>query len=118
MGVGIDNITVNNNAPTLSGVIPATGMNNSAAVPFTLSGTWFFPTPVINLTGISPNITATILTQSGTTITGTFNLSGAQAGLRNVELTNPDGQFASLPSDYNVTNPAPIISSSTLLPGV
>ncbi len=112
-GVGLDNLTVNNNAPTLSGVIPATGMNNSAAVPFTLSGTWFFPTPVINLTGISPNITATILTQSGTTITGTFNLSGAQAGLRNVELTNPDGQLASLPGYYNVTNPAPVILNST-----
>jgi PKD repeat protein len=110
MGIGLENLTVYNNPPTLSGISPATGMNNSAAVPFTLSGTGFFPTPVINLTGVSTNITGTILSQSGSTITGTFNLSGAPAGLRNVVLTNPDGNTALLTSGYNVTNPAPIIT--------
>jgi len=109
---------VYNPLPTLSGITPSWAYNNSTAVPFTLTGTNFFPTPTVNLSAVSDhtNTTATILTQSSTTITGIFYLNGVPAGLQTVNLTNPDGNVTNtLP--FTIYCPPPIITGVSPLNG-
>ena len=109
-------LDVYNPSPTLSTINPSTATNESTSVPFILTGTGFFPTPVINLSMFSSpwtNITATnCQTINNTEIHGTFNLLGnlAQAGSYTVNLTNPDGNLSNtLP--FTIYVPAPTISN-------
>lgn len=82
-----------------------------------LAGTRFQPGAVVKLVNISagPDITATnvVVNPANTSITCTFDLTGAPAARRNVTVTNPDGKAGTLANGFTVTSNAPTITSST-----
>ena len=111
--------TVTSNAPTVTGVTPATGKQGWPVSITNLAGTNFQAgaTATLNRTGY-PDITGTnVIVVSATKITCSFDLSGMTAGMWNVTVTNPDGKSGSRISGFTVTSPAPAITSSTRTPG-
>jgi hypothetical protein len=106
--------------PTLTGVVPAYGVNSNAAASFALGGTSLngLGTPVVTLKTSAGSVVATAvnLTPSpeGTSMTGSFNLSSpfVPAGTYDVVLTYGGGSAAvKLPAAYTVNNPNPTITS-------
>ena len=112
-GIGINDFSVINPAPTLTGtgITPTSGYNNNTALPFTVTGTNFISGARVNLTkSLSPNITATISSYSGNTITGTLDISTAANGTWYVYVTNPDEQVTSEVKTFTINWPLPTIS--------
>ena len=114
IGVGINNFSVNNPAPTLTDITPTSGYINSTPLVFTVSGTNFLPGAKVNLTNpLYSNLTSTISSNSGGTITGTFNLATATNGTWYVNVTNPDGLVPTEIKTFTIYWPPPIISGFT-----
>jgi hypothetical protein len=104
-------------APVITYVIPATGINTTTVSITNLAGSGFWPGHptgvILNRTGY-PDIVATGVTVVDSThITCTFDLNGQAAGLRNVVVTNPDGQDAMLADGFTVRMPGPGITGIT-----
>jgi PKD repeat protein len=112
--------TVTNPPPTLSSITPATGVNTGPVAITDLEGTGFVSGAVVTLarTG-QPDIGASgVAVVNSTTITCTFNITGALAGLWNVTVENTDFQSATLVDGFTITNPAPTVTSLTPSEGV
>lgn len=95
-------------APTVTAIDPSSG-NAGKVVPITnLSGDNFITGASVKLaqTGL-PDILASNVVVSPTSITCSFDLAGASAGLRDVIVTNPDGQSSSLASGFEVLETLP-----------
>jgi hypothetical protein len=114
------NFTVNNPAPTLTGISPTSGMLGQTVSSFMLTGTNFMAGSTVNFG--SSQITGGTVGASGTTLTVT--VPGADlsvAGLISVTVTNPTpGGGTSAAQTFTVINPAPTIASispSTALVG-
>ena len=90
-------------------IAPARG-GDAAAVTRQLTGQGFLPGATAKLTragqpdivGASPNVT-----NDGTTLTATFDLTGRARGLWSVVVTNPGGQTATLADAFNIGEPRP-----------
>jgi len=101
-----DQFTYAADPPTVSSITPNSGLNTSTISITNLAGAGFSGTPVVNLTRSGQaNITATGVTVvSSGKITCTFDLTGKTTGTWNVNVTNPDGQKASLAGGFTITN--------------
>ncbi len=114
--------TVNTNAPTISGIAPATGYRGWPVTITALRGSRFQPGATVKLVNASAgaDITAgsVVVFPNGTTITCAFDLAGVPAARRNVTVTNPDGKTGTRANAFTVSSPAPTITSSTPSSGV
>ncbi len=95
-------------APTITGISPAFGVNDSFINITNLTGTNFVTGAIVNLTREgSGNISGTNVTiLSPDQIRCTFPLIGASSGVWSVMVRNPDGQTGYLPNGFTI-NPAP-----------
>ena len=104
-------------ALTVTGIVPASGLNTGSVSITDLSGTGFANGATVNLTRTGEtNIVATdVSVLSSTQITCTLDLTGAVAGSWNVVVTNPDNQFATLTDGFtvNAENRAPVAEDDT-----
>jgi len=90
--------TTATSAPTISSIAPAYGDNSSAVSITALTGTGFVSgaTMVLAKSGQTNISASNVAFVSSTKMTCTFDITGVPAGYRNVILTNPDGQTATL----------------------
>jgi hypothetical protein len=96
-------ITVQGSSPGLPTISPNSG-GNTGNVTVRVIGSGFQPNAQLELSGIGPAITASNVTVvSPNILTGTFDLSGAAPGIRNVAVTNPDNTSLTLPNAFTVT---------------
>ncbi|HUH79379.1 MAG TPA: IPT/TIG domain-containing protein [Methanoregula sp.] len=104
-------ITYSGAGPSVTNVTPGVG-GKDTTVTLTISGSNFQNGATVKLLrGGSPTIPGAALSVSSSTITGTFDLTGADEGYYNIVVFNPDGQSATLAAGFNVGEPAPIIES-------
>ncbi|HPH34881.1 MAG TPA: PKD domain-containing protein [Methanoregulaceae archaeon] len=104
------NFTVENPRPTVSGVIPSKGTNDTV-VAVTVSGAYFLATPRVNLT--TPTGSDVIQGENVTVIdsgnlTCEFNLTRRAIGDWNVIVMNPDGKGGGKRNAFKITTPPPI----------
>lgn len=114
-GILLDGFTIKNPAPTLTGIMPNTGINTGMVEISNLEGTNFLPNASVQLTKSGkPSVIGTdVALISSTQIQCKVNLSGVSTGAWNVTVSNSDGQSAVLPGGFTVTYPAPIVGSIT-----
>ncbi|MBP1927943.1 PKD repeat protein [Methanolinea mesophila] len=107
-------------APMVTGITPATGVNDGPIVIPDISGTGFENNLTVNLTmSGQPDIPGTnVIRVSGTQVNATFDLTGVATGAWDVVVTNNDGQSGTLPAAFTVTNPPPTLVSITPDTGV
>ena len=97
-------ITVQGSSPGLPTISPNSG-GNTGNVTVRVIGSGFQPNAQLELSGIGPAITASNVTVvSPNILTGTFDLSGAAPGIRNVAVTNPDNTSLTLPNAFTIEN--------------
>jgi PKD repeat protein len=103
-------------APTVDEIDPDTGVNNGNVTITDLSGTGFRDgaTVALNRTGYLdiPGMDVWVA-PAGDQITCVFDITGAEAGLWNVVVTNDDDQSATLADAFTITNPPPTVTSIT-----
>jgi PKD repeat protein len=100
-------------APTVGSISPLTGVNNGT-ITITILGTNFQngASAFLNLTG--PDIqNTTLVVNTPSNITATFQLNGAPIGVWNVIVMNNDGQKGTLPTAFTIKYPAPAVESIT-----
>lgn len=111
----VEILSLDQAAPTLTSATPnvgAQGQNNLGVV---LAGNNFLTSPICNFgAGITVN---SCVTNTPTQITANISIaSGAATGVRNISVTNSDGQSATLASGFSVqatvVNPAPTLSAA------
>ncbi len=107
-------------APTITSISPYSGYNTSVVSITYLAGSGFAtsgtPGIVLMKSGL-PNITATsVSVVSASQITCSFDITGKQAGLWSLVVTNPDGQSATLTNGFEIKNPGTAVTLSSLTP--
>ena len=119
-GTLTNGFTVNNPAPTVSGITPSTGVTGTTVNITNLAGTGFLSGATVKLTksGSSDINGTSVSVVSSTQITCSFNLAGAASGQWNVVVTNTDTKSGTLTNGFTVTNPAPTVSGITPSTGV
>jgi PGF-pre-PGF domain-containing protein len=109
-------------APVITSINPASGVNTSAVSITNLAGSGFWAgypvTVILNQTGYPDIVASGVTVVDSTNITCTFDLTGQEAGLRNVVVTNPDGQEAVLADGFTVRMPGPGIFGITPSSGI
>ena len=102
-------------APTLTGITPNSGLNNSPVSITNLAGTGFLTGATVKLTRTDqPEIAAiSVVVLSSTQITCTFDLTGKAVGAWNVVVTNPDTQSGTLADGFTIGYPAPTVIGIT-----
>ena len=115
-----EGFSVQNPPPTLSGIIPDNGFNNGSVEITSLSGSNFLPgvSVVLEKTGEAPIPATDVQLVDASTITCSFDLTGAEPGLWGVNITNTDGQFAVLPDAFVVSYPPPQVTAITPSSGI
>jgi len=112
-GAGVDIVNyLSGAAPTVSSIVPATGVNTGSQA-VTILGTNFSSpaTPRLIKTGQPDIIASGVTVVDGNTITCTFNLAGVVTGAWDVQVTTPGGSGI-LPGAFTVTvQPAPTVST-------
>ena len=104
--------------PAISSISPASGYNSSSLNNVVISGTAFSTsaTPSVVLTGSGfANITCSCA-GSATQLSCTFPINSQPAGVRNVIVTNADGQAATLTSGFTVLNPTSSVTLTSITP--
>lgn len=97
--------------PGATNVTPSTG-GQGTTVTLTISGSNFQTGATAKLVrGGSPTVSASAVSVTSTSVTGTFNLNKADQGYYNVIVVNPDGRSAMLAGAFQVGEPAPIITA-------
>jgi IPT/TIG domain len=100
-------------APTISSITPAAG-NNTGVVDITdLAGTDFRygATVILRRDGQTDIPASSVNVVSGTRITCSFDLTGAEVGAWDVVVNNDDTQTGTLVGGFNVLPPAPAITT-------
>jgi len=105
--------TLSGSPPSITSISPTGGAQNSV-VTLTITGSSFQSGATVELlqAGFAP-VFGTGVSISSSQITGSFNLNGLDMGQVNVEVTNPDGQKATLPSAFTIGQTPPTISGVT-----
>jgi len=102
-------------APTVTGIDPATGVNDGNVTITELSGTGFRDGATIALNRTSyadiPGMDVDVVNENQ--ITCVFDITGAEAGPWNVVVTNDDDQSDTLADGFTVTNPPPTVTGIT-----
>lgn len=102
---GITKLDVITGAPSITGVNPATGKRGYPKT-VTVNGSSFAANATVKLAKSGGTYTVNPVASQALTRTevqARFNLQGAQLGVYNVVVTNPDGQKATLPNAFTVT---------------
>jgi len=103
--------TFSSAGPGATNVTPTSG-GTGTTVTLTISGSNFQTGATAKLVrGGSPTVTASAVSVTSTSVTGTFNLNNADEGYYNVVVVNPDGRSAILAGAFEVGEAAPIITS-------
>jgi hypothetical protein len=98
-------------APEITSITPSAGATGTSVTITNLAGNNFVSGATVQLTGPGKSpISASDVQTIGTKITCVFNLNGAATGKRNVVVTNPDGQSATLMDVFTVKEPGPVIT--------
>ncbi len=102
--------TLSGNAPSISGISPASGANN-VALSMTVTGDNFRSGATVKLTRAGyPAIYATgVSVSSSTEIVCTFTFSNAEKGRYTLEVTNTDGRSATREGAFTLGDTPPII---------
>jgi len=104
-------------APTVSSIIPNTGLAGTVVTIRSISGTNFRPGASVRLTNVTSPSTifgTSVTAQSASNITCLFSIpSMAIAGTWNVTVTNPDGQAATLGNAFTITNTTTTTATTT-----
>ena len=98
--------------PTIASFSPGSGVN-TAALPFTITGTNFRTGVTITITNGTANKTVAGTLTGTTTIKCSLPLTGLPIGLYNVTVRNTDGSNVTRPDAFSVSNPIPIITTLT-----
>ena len=101
--------TVVNPAPVVNAISPSSWQNTGPVTILALTGENFLDGAGVNLTKAAETpIPGTMVSWlNSTTLTCTFDLTGASAGAWDVEVVNPDGRSGSNPGLFTITNPPP-----------
>lgn len=107
--------TITNPVPQVYSIDPPTGENTGQVDNVVITGAYFLEGAVINLTHSGEtSIPGTgVSFVNATTLTCSFDLTGAKAGAWNVLVEDPDGQVAELNGGFAITNPAPHVMAIT-----
>ncbi|MDD1708594.1 MAG: hypothetical protein LUQ33_05435, partial [Methanoregulaceae archaeon] len=99
--------------PTISGILPAEGQNDEPDAAAVISGTGFQPGALVALlkSGQADTPATSVLVSNATSISCSFNLTGAATGSWDVRVTNNDGQSSILPAAFTIQNPAPTLNA-------
>jgi hypothetical protein len=87
------------NPPSINSVTPSSVLN-TGGTSVTIAGTDFFGTPAVTFDGTAGTVTA--VTSTSLTVTTPAH----PTGIVDVVVTNPDGQYATLPNGLTYTTPA------------
>ncbi len=98
--------------PTITSVNPISAIMDTTVTGFEVNGTDFQSLPEVRIISGATTINCANETfVDSTQVTCDLDLTGATAGTYDVTLTNPDSQVATLTDGFEVTYPAPTISS-------
>jgi len=99
--------------PSITAVSPTSAAQN-AIVSLTITGSNFQSGATVRLVqpGFAP-VVGSGVSVSSSQISGTFNLNGLGMGLVNIEVINPDGGSAILPSAFTIGKTPPTITGVT-----
>jgi len=115
IGTRTSGFTVTSNAPTVTSITPNTYVRGWTVSITNLAGTKFQPGAIVKLVNstVGPDITATnvVINPGGTSLTCTFDLTGAPAARRSVTVTNPDGKVGTLANGFTITGNAPTLTA-------
>jgi len=102
--------------PTVIGISPGSGYNNTVINSINLTGTAFSPGAVIKLNGTGfediPALNVTVV--NNLQITCSFNLTGVPAGIRNIVVTNTGNKEGMLNNGFSVDQ-AGLLSNASFL---
>ncbi|MFA5296037.1 MAG: PKD domain-containing protein [Methanoregulaceae archaeon] len=101
--------TVSHPAPEIGTITPDSGITGET-VPTTITGNWFQQGATVNLTMGAELIPATVTGTMVSEITCSFNLTGADPGAWDLEVTNPDGKSAVLADAFTIYGLPPVIT--------
>jgi uncharacterized protein YceK len=103
--------TISGPGPIMTAITPTNGVSGTSTT-VTITGSNFQTGATVRMTqpGLQP-VTATGVSVSSTQITCTFALGSLNAGTANIQVTNPDGQFASMMSAFTLGAAPPVITS-------
>lgn len=104
--------TVNNPVPTLSSVLPVSGVRGTT-LSVTLQGTGFF-SGVTSISFGDSIAVSSVTVVNPTTLTAQLTIAaGAVLGVRGIAVTNsvPGGGTSTFPASFTVANPAPTVIS-------
>ena len=110
-----DAFTVSHPAPEISAINPDHGVTGET-VPATISGNWFQQGATVNLTDGVTTIPGTVTTIVVSEITCSFNLTGADPGVWDLEVTNPDGKSAVLADAFTIYGLPPVVTPPVVPP--
>jgi PKD repeat protein len=106
-----DAFTVANPPPSLSGMMPGSGVIGGT-LPATIEGANFIAGCVATLTKTGePDIALPVTTTTPTALACSINLTGAAPGLWDLRIENPDGQTITLYHAFIAQYPAPTVTS-------
>ncbi len=102
-----DGFTIENPAPSVTGIEPKQSLNNTTVKISKLTGTHFRSGAAVMLSNSQMDIgAAKVVVVSDTLITCQFNLSGATPGAYNVKVINEDNKTGILANGFLITAPA------------
>ncbi len=100
--------------PSVTSIAPTSGNGNGPVSISSIVGADFKPNPIVTLEKSGqPAIVMTDVTQTSTTLSGTFDLVNAAPGKWSVKVTNVDGGAATLTDAFTVVLAAPSIPDTT-----
>ena len=102
--------------PVVTGVQPEIGLTSEERIQVTVTGSGFLDSCVLRLCHpdsgeIVGTTGSTVVTEEGTSVQGTFDLSGVTVGAYIVRVVNPDGQSNVEDVVFSVVHPAPVVIS-------
>jgi hypothetical protein len=108
--------SINHPAPVVISVNPDSGLTSEESVEVTVTGSGFLDGCVLHLRDpesgeIVVTSGPTVVTEEGTSVQGTFDLSGVTAGNYLVRVVNPDGQSNAEDVVFSISHPVPVVIS-------
>ena len=102
--------------PSITTINPSSGIN-TAVLPVVINGSNFRTGVAVTITNGSMNKTVTGTVTGNSTIKCSMPLTGLPIGLYNLTVKNTDGTTGTLPDAFQVTNPAPIVTTISPVSG-
>ncbi|WOF16453.1 PGF-pre-PGF domain-containing protein [Methanoplanus sp. FWC-SCC4] len=99
-------VVINVPAPTFTSIVPSSALTDNASAGVTITGSNYLGKPVIKLEKAGQaNINAkeVVVSAGNTTITCSFDLTGAAAGAWDINITNPDSKSVTAADAFTVT---------------